>query len=177
MAIVYKITFNNGEVKFAKDKVFASAIISEYLNTCQKMTEDEVLFGCGYKVEQNDAKDISIKTYQEALAVKPLLKSKIDVDGHNVNALLALDKLLTIARMQNMIDEFVPDFGDKNQTMFFPYIRRADNQIGLTCSGVGNKGMSSVNIGSLFRFKTAERAKQFGKQFKDLIKDLFEDFG
>lgn len=44
-----------------------------------------------------------------------------DINPKHIKALVALNKLFTIAQAWNKEDGFVPDFGDNNQCKYFPW--------------------------------------------------------
>ena len=106
-----------------------------------------------------------------------------------------LNELTTIAKAWNKLDNFVPDFSDKNRSGYIPRFIISDNKItyyDTFCSyGISNfvaddgalvglgcfisydaVGAALSYLGFRSAFKTRERAKQFGKLFIDLWNDF-----
>lgn len=94
------------------------------------------------------------------------------VDNENLKVLIALNKLFTIARAWNKVDEFVPNFLDNGQRKYYPYFvldpGDAKNIIVNTSVTVGCDALCLNRI----CFKSEKRAKQFGEQFIDLFKQV-----
>lgn len=97
-----------------------------------------------------------------------------DINPKNLEALIALNELFTIAEAWNKADGFVPDFLDIKQKKWFPKFKYDKDAAGFvyfytefSCS------VASVAFGSRIFFKTSERAEQFGKQFATLYNKAF----
>ena len=103
-----------------------------------------------------------------------------DINPKHIDALVALNKLFTIAQAWNKEDGFVPDFSDWNQDKWFPWFKYDKDAAGFVLHERfvyaytnGTPTIANANISSRLCFKTPERAKQFGKQFIDLWNDVF----
>ena len=92
-----------------------------------------------------------------------------DINPKHLDALIALNKLFTIAQAWNKEDGFVPDFSDCNQDRWLPWFDYdKDAAVFVYETTVYAPTDGSANIGSRLCFKSSERAEQFGKQFVDL---------
>ena len=115
-----------------------------------------------------DATDI--KSYEEALK---FLKRDDDtsklVTCHNSKALIAIEKLITIAEAWNRADGFIPDFSNLNQYKYFPWFVYNDNTAVFVFAYANDSASYALAyLGSRLCFKTDERAEQFGIMFIDL---------
>ena len=122
-------------------------------------------------------------------------ETSIKVSKSNVKVFKFINELITIAKAWNKLDNFVPDFSDKNRSGYIPRFIISHNKItyyDTFCSyGIGNfvayygalaglgyfysfygVGYASAPIGFRSAFKTRERAEQFGKLFIDLWNDF-----
>ena len=88
-----------------------------------------------------------------------------DINPKHIKALIALNKLFTIAQAWNKEDGFVPDFSDWEQYKWFPWFVYAATSY--SPSG------APAPVGSRLCFKSSARAAQFGKQFADLYNKVF----
>lgn len=97
-----------------------------------------------------------------------------DINPKHIDALVALNKLFTIAQAWNKEDGFVPDFSDWNQDKWFPWFKYDKDVAEFVCTDTINAATAaSAHLGSHLCFKTSERAAQFGKQFVDLYNEVF----
>lgn len=97
-----------------------------------------------------------------------------DINPKHIKALIALNKLFTIAEAWNKEDEFVPNFSDCGQKKWFPWFTYEKATKRFVFSSTAYTPASAfANFGSRLCFKTSERAKQFGKQFEDLYNKVF----
>lgn len=97
-----------------------------------------------------------------------------EVNPKHIKALIAFNRLCTIAQAWNKADDFTPDFSNRNQTKWFPWFVYSDDAAGFVCAYTYSAAASAyANFGSRLCFKTRERAMQFGKQFIDLWNDVF----
>lgn len=97
-----------------------------------------------------------------------------DINPKHLKALIALNKLFTIAEAWNKEDGFVPDFSDSEQDKGFPWFEYHENVAKFVCIRAGNAPtFAYASVGSRLCFKTPERAEQFGKQFVDLYNKVF----
>lgn len=97
-----------------------------------------------------------------------------DINPKYIKALIALNKLFTIAEAWNKKDKFVPDFSDGDQYKWYPsfiYDKRIARYVYYRSSYAVKYATSSS--GARLCFKTPERAEQFGKQFEDLYNKVF----
>ena len=94
------------------------------------------------------------------------------INLNHLHALLALNKLFTIAEAWNKEDNFVPDFSDKNQDKWFPWFKYDEDAVGFVCAISSSAPSVCASLGSRLCFKTSKRAAQFGKQFVDLFNEV-----
>ena len=96
--------------------------------------------------------------------VRRLLISELNTK--HIKALLAYNRLCTIAQAWNKADDFTPDFSNRNQTKWFPWFVYSDDAAGFVCASANDAAASAAaDVGSRLCFMTRERAMQFGKQF------------
>ena len=96
------------------------------------------------------------------------------INLNHLDALLALNKLFTIAQAWNKEDGFVPDFSDCEQDKWFPWFKYDEDAAEFVFANTANAPTSArAYIGSRLCFKTRERAMQFGSQFVDLFNKVF----
>ena len=108
------------------------------------------------------------------LALLDVAKLVTDINPKHLKALIALNKLFTIAEAWNKEDGFVPDFSNENQVKMFPWIRYDMKLEKFVCSSVICSSLGgNAYCGSRLCFKTYERAEQFGKQFIDIYNEIF----
>lgn len=125
------------------------------------------------------------KRAMKALGLKPntcynlsehVPKFVSDINPKYIEALIALNKLFTIAQAWNEADEFMPDFSDWKQDKWFPWFEYHENVAKFVCIRAGNAPtFAYASVGSRLCFKTPERAEQFGKQFEDLYNKVFNN--
>ena len=97
-----------------------------------------------------------------------------DINPKHIEALIALNKLFTIAQAWNKEDGFVPDFSDWNQDKWFPWFKYDEDVAGFVFAYTSNAPASArAYPGSRLCFKSSARAEQFGKQFEDLYNKVF----
>lgn len=123
------------------------------------------------------------KRAMKALGLKPntcynlsehVPKFVSDINPKHIEALIALNKLFTLAEAWNKEDGFVPDFSDKEQDKWFPWFVYNKDAAGFVFAYTSNAPASArAHFGSRLCFKTSERAEQFGKQFEDLYNKVF----
>lgn len=126
-------------------------------------------------LERNDdfiiARDILSQNSLELGKVKKLVSC---VNPKHIEALIALNKLFTIAEAWNKEDGFVPDFSDWNQDKWFPWFKYDEDAAGFVYAATSyTSSHASAHFGSRLCFKSSERAAQFGKQFADLYNSAF----
>lgn len=99
-----------------------------------------------------------------------------DINPKHIDALVALNRLFTIAEAWNKEDEFVPNYSDWKQDKWFPWFEYHENVAKFVCIRAGNAPtFAYASVGSRLCFKTPERAEQFGKQFEDLYNKVFNN--
>ena len=97
-----------------------------------------------------------------------------DINPKHLEALIALNKLFTIAQTWNEADKFVPNFSNCHQDKWFPWFEYNENVAKFVYAVTGNTPTAGHTlIGSRLCFKTSERAAQFGRQFADLYNKVF----
>lgn len=96
-----------------------------------------------------------------------------DINPTHIEALVALNKLFTIAEAWNKEDGFVPDFSDWKQIKWFPWFLYDKDIARFVCANTDGTSTRGAYFGSRLCFKTSARAAQFGKQFEDLYNKIF----
>ena len=97
-----------------------------------------------------------------------------DINPKHIEALIALNKLFTIAQAWNKEDCFVPDFSDWEQDKWFPWFVYDKDAAGFVYAAAGTAPTGAdAYFGSRLCFKSPARAAQFGKQFADLYNKVF----
>lgn len=96
------------------------------------------------------------------------------INSKHIDALIALNKLFTLAEAWNKEDGFVPDFSDNEQDKWFPWFKYDKNTARFVYAFTNNSSiLGYAYFASRLCFKTLERAAQFGKQFEDLYNKVF----
>ena len=128
------------------------------------------------------------KRARKALGLKPntcynlsehVPKFVSDINPKHIEALIALNKLFTIAEAWNKEDGFVSDFSDWEQDKWFPRFKYDEDAAGFVCADVQYMSTHytltnvAAYINSRLCFNTSERAEQFGRQFADLYNKVF----
>ncbi len=161
--------------------------------------DEEYLTPFDFTLEEIESKEINevVTTYEEAreyLGGKPnadfTVAKKIlsgnhvklddvanlvsEVNPKHIKALIAYNRLCTIAQAWNKADGFEPDFSNTSQYKYFPWFEYSRDAAGFVSASTYNAATSAFAlIGSRLCFMTRERAEQFGKQFIDLWNDVF----
>lgn len=92
-----------------------------------------------------------------------------ELNPKHVKAIIAFNRLCTIAQAWNKEDDFTPDFSNRNQEKWFPWFVYSDDAAGFVAASTYlTAAYANANIGSRLCFKTSARARQFGEQFIDL---------
>ena len=83
------------------------------------------------------------------------------------DVVIAVNKLMTIAKAWNKEDNFVPDFLNEHQRKWYPVFKVT--HAGFACD-YAYYALSNAyaNYGARLCFKSEERAKEFGMKFIDL---------
>jgi hypothetical protein len=97
-----------------------------------------------------------------------------NANPRHIKALIALNKLFTIAEKWNKEDGFVPDFSNKGQWKYFPWFKYEGEAAGFVyASTVATASSASAYFGSRLCFKSESRAEEFGKKYADLYNEVF----
>lgn len=97
-----------------------------------------------------------------------------NANPRHIKALIALNKLFTIAEKWNKEDGFVPDFSNKGQWKYFPWFEYSKEAAGFVYASTSNAASAaSANVGSRLCFKSESRAEEFGKKYADLYNEVF----
>lgn len=92
-----------------------------------------------------------------------------ELNPKHVKAIIAFNRLCTIAQAWNKEDDFTPDFSNRNQEKWFPWFVYSDDAAGFVCAYTSSTATyATAYFGSRLCFKTSARARQFGEQFIDL---------
>lgn len=191
-------TVNGEQVGIYATRQDAADAMEQYIaseNECYDPTDEEWLTPFDFDLEEVEVKEeineivVDYNTAREYLGGKPnkiftvskrvaantvpgLVEVTRLVDALNPNhveALIALNELFTIAEAWNKADDFVPDFSNGNQDKWFPWFYYDKDAAGFVDAYTNNApSVTSACLGSRLCFKSANRARQFGKQFIDL---------
>lgn len=97
-----------------------------------------------------------------------------NANPRHLKALIALNKLFTIAEKWNKEDGFVPDFSNKGQWKYFPWFQYEGESAGFVAAGTADTASyAAANVGSRLCFKSESRAEEFGKKYVDLYNEVF----
>lgn len=97
-----------------------------------------------------------------------------NANPRHIKALIALNKLFTIAEKWNKEDGFVPDFSNKGQWKYFPWFKYEGEAAGFVCANATDTAsIARAYFGSRLCFKSESRAEEFGKKYADLYNEVF----
>ena len=96
-----------------------------------------------------------------------------NANPRHIKALIALNKLFTIAEKWNKEDGFVPDFSNKGQWKYFPWFEYSKESAGFVYATANTASDAHTCIGSRLCFKSESRAEEFGKKYVDLYNEVF----
>lgn len=97
-----------------------------------------------------------------------------NANPRHIKALIALNKLFTIAEKWNKEDGFVPDFSNKGQWKYFPWFKYEGEAAGFVYACTTSTASAAhANFGSRLCFKSESRAEAFGKKYADLYNEVF----
>lgn len=114
------------------------------------------------------------RCYKNVIQIEDVERLVNEINPKHIEALIALNRLFTIAEAWNKIDGFVPDFSNWHQDKYFPWFEYENKVAGFVCTSTYKTGgFAGFHICSRICFKTHERAEQFGKQFADLYNKVF----
>ena len=137
------------------------------------------------EVECGDINEVitDFESARETLGLKPnvayipksgdVKRLVTNINPKHIEALIALNRLFTIAEAWNKEDKFVPDFSNRRQDKWIPWFDYDTNTARFMFRNTFNAPTTAYNFGPRLCFKTFERAKQFGKQFADLYNKVF----
>lgn len=195
----YIIRYANGsECPEIKDKFNsykeAGEALMDYIcdhNEDLNIDDDDYLSPFDFVLEEVECKEVNevitdFESAKKVLGLKPndytlfehlpkfIAQFISDINPKHIDALVALNKLFTIAEAWNKEDSFVPDFSNEYQSKWFPWFRYNNNTAGFVYAHTDYTATyATAYIGSRLCFKTSERAEQFGKQFEDLYNKVF----
>ena len=180
----------------------AAQILMDFLNANNdflSLKDDNYLTPFNFKIEEVECKDVNetitdFESARNALGIKPNTDFYIvnrkhsekdanlenaarlvtDINPKHIKALIALNKLFTIAEAWNKEDGFVPDFSDCNQDKWFPWFKYDKDAARFVYAFKYNLPILGYEyFGPRLCFKTSKRAEQFGKQFIDIYNEIF----
>ena len=180
----------------------AAQTLMDFLNANNdflSLKDDNYLTPFDFKIEEVECTEVNetitnFESARKALGIKPntdfyvvkrnpskkvaqfedVVRLVTDINPKHIKALIAINKLFTIAQAWNKEDDFVPDFSDLNQDKWFPWFKYKKDAARFVFAGTDYTPMyTNANISSRLCFKTSERAEQFGKLFIDIYNDIF----
>lgn len=180
------------EINSYKSRNEASDALMKYLyshNEYLRISDDDYLSPFDFKLEEVECTEVNevitdFESARKALGadsttfnksqLKDVTRLVSDINPKHIEALIALNKLFTIAEAWNKEDGFVPDFSDWEQDKWFPWFVYDKDAAGFVYSFTRNAPTSAhAHIGSRLCFKSSARAAQFGKLFVDLYNKVF----
>ena len=106
-------------------------------------------------------------------SIDPIKDAEIlikELNPKHIEALIALNRLFTIAEAWNKEDGFIPDFSDWEQDKWYPCFKYDKCAAGFVYARTYSVStVIDATFCSRLCFKTRERAEQFGKQFVELF--------
>lgn len=146
--------------------------------------DDNLISPCDYKIETVDLKvDEIIPDFETArkrlsntnnpFTINNICTFINEINVKHLNALIALNRLFTIAEAWNKKDGFVPDFSDISQNKWFPLFKYNKDATRFVCTDTGNMLISCAGFGPRICFISHLRAKQFGEKFEELYNKVF----
>ena len=145
---------------------------------CDDVNEEITDFDSAIKyLVGNTNDDFGVAKKRISKSIDPIKDAETlikELNPKHIEALVALNRLFTIAEAWNKADGFVPDFSDFSQDKFFPWFKYDKDTAGVVCADTYNAPTyADKDFGSLLCFKNSERAAQFGKQFEELYNKVF----
>lgn len=180
-------------------KEAASDGLMDYFNYHKNDSDDDCISPFDFVLEEVECKEVnevitdfeSAKKYlvgntndvfrvakkRLSKSIDPIKDAEIlikELNPKHIEALVALNRLFTIAEAWNKADGFAPDFSDWQQDKWFPWFSYDEDAAVFVYGNTLNAPATAYAvIGSRICFKTSERAEQFGKQFADLYNKVF----
>lgn len=189
----YVIMYADGRQQTVMQAVYESrkeaeeALLIYLCDHNEKCDDSSYLSPFDFTVEEVDVKDVNetitnFESAREAISnntnftiiFKDVTTLVSEVNSTHMEALIALNRLFTIAQAWNKEDGFIPDFSDWEQDKWFPWFKYDKDVAEFVCADTINAATAaSAHLGSRLCFKTSDRAEQFGKQFADLYNKVF----
>ena len=197
----YRVRVKNSAFVFGEfsSKKEASIKLMEYINDVNKDLDESFLSPFEYEIEVVECGEVnevitdfeSAKKYLSgkindvfgvakkrlSKSIDPIKDAEIlikELNPKHIEALVALNRLFTIAEAWNKADGFVPDLSDWHQDKYFPWFEYENKVAGFVCTSTYKTGgFAGIHICSRLCFKTEERAEQFVKQFAELYNKVF----
>lgn len=123
----------------------------------------------------NDVFEVTKKYLSKS--IDPIKEAEIlikEINPKHIEALVALNRLFTIAEAWNKEDGFVPDFSDWYQDKWFPWFIYDKDAAGFVYAySAYAPTNANAYFGSRLCFKSSARSAQFGKQFAHLYNKVF----
>lgn len=116
---------------------------------------------------------VKVRASTYATCIYDVKRLVTDNNPKHINALIALNKLFTIAEAWNKEDRFVPDFSDLERDNYFPWFKYDSDTSRFVYANTGNTSTAALVFEPHLCFNTSERAEQFGRQFADLYNKVF----
>ena len=177
----------------------ASDKLMEHIHNFNKYFEGEYLSPFDFVLEVVECKEVnevitdfeSAKKYlvgktndvfgvvkkRPSKSIDPIKDAEIlikELNPKHIEALIALNRLFTIAEAWNKEDGFIPDFSDWEQDKWYPCFKYDKCAAGFVYARTYSVStVVDATFGSRLFFKTRERAAQFGKQFAELYNKVF----
>ena len=144
---------------------------------CKEVNEEITDFESAKKYLVGKTNDVFGVTKKLSKSIDTIKDAEIlikELNPKNIEALVALNRLFTIAEAWNKADGFVPDFSNWNQAKWYPWFGYNKDAAEFACTGSLNAPSTAhASSGSRLCFKTEERARQFGEQFIELYNKVF----
>jgi hypothetical protein len=143
-------------------------------------TDSEYLTMFDFAMEIADAPceiNETVTSYESAMKYLGIDETDcVQISGINPKhkkAIIAMNKLFTIAEAWNKADGFIPDYSDRSQWKWWPWFVYKPQHAGFVCANtLSALSSADATLGSRLCFKTENRARQFGEQFIDLWNDV-----
>ena len=185
------VKYSDGKKTFGEyeSKEKASAKLMEFINVmnnglgvdyfspfdfCLEKVECEVNEGITDFENARKALDIESNSDFVSANIADVARLVNEINTKHLEALIAINKLFTIADAWNKSDEFVPDYSDWYQDKWFPWFRydKGTARFVYAAADYAPTNADAI-VGSRLCFKTKEHAAQFGKQFENLYNKVF----
>ena len=197
----YIVKYKGSEKVFGEynSRKEASDILMEYIYYFNDCSDGDYISPFDFVLEEVECKEVNgaITDFDSAIkylvgkindvfgvAKKRLSKSVVkikkaemlikELNPKHIEALVALNRLFTIAEAWNKEDGFVPDFSDCKQYKWLPWFEYNKDTAGFVYAfSTYTTTYADACLGPRLCFKTSERAEQFGKQFEELYNQVF----